>query len=179
MKGIKEHTHSERQKVIKEMTPLIRNKFGDNLLALAVCCSYARNDDHLYSDLELIAFVKEMPQDKTQGGLAKIVDGMLIELMWMTKETYLNTVLDVNEYWHYSGSDTLLPIINAEFINELKDFQPMDLKRKCLEHAVGVFTEYQEATSKVLNAISQNNNENMAVLFFDMINQILLSLIHI
>jgi len=173
MEGIKKHTHADREQVIREMVPLIKKKFGTNLLALAVCCSYARNDDVDYSDLELIAFVKTMPDGKHQGGCAKIVDGMLIELVWMTRQTYLNTVLDVNEYWHYSGSNTLLPILNDEFINELSTFRPPDLKRKCLDHAVGYFSELQEAVAKVLNAIDRENWENMPVLFPDMINQIL------
>jgi hypothetical protein len=173
MKGIKKHTHEDRGKVIRELVPLIKKKFGDDLIALAVCCSYARNDDLDYSDLELIAFVKTMPDSKQQGGLAKIVDGMLIELVWMTRETYLNTVLDVNEYWHYSGSNTLLPILNDGFINELSTYRPPNLKRKCMDHAVGYFSELQEAVAKVLNAINRGNCENMPVLFPDMINQIL------
>jgi hypothetical protein len=173
MKGIKKHTHADRAKAIKEMVPLIKRKFGDNLVALAVCCSFARNEDTDYSDLELTAFVKEMPEGKPQGGLAKMYDGMLIELVWMTRETYLKTTLDVNEEWHYSGSDRLLPIINEEFIVELSEYRSADLRRKCLDQAVGCFTEYQEAVSKVLNAINQKNHEGMPILFFYMILQIL------
>jgi hypothetical protein len=173
MKGIKRHTHQDREKVISEMTPLIEKKFGDNLIALAVCCSYARNEDADYSDLELTAFVKTMPADKPEGGLAKMYDGMLIELVWATKETYLKNTLDVNEYWHYSGSDKLLPIINEEFITELGAYRPVDLRQKCLDRAVGFFSEYQEAVTKVLNAIDQGNHVNMPVLFFQMIMEVL------
>jgi len=173
MKGIKKHTHADREKVLKEMVPLIKKKFGDNLIALAVCCSFARDEDADYSDLELTAFVKSMPADKPRGGLAKMYDGMLLELVWMTRETYLETTLDVNEFWHYSGSDRLRPIINEKFIAELGAYRPQNLKQKCLDQAVGCFTEFQEAVSKVLNAVTQENREGIPVVFGDMITQTL------
>ena len=173
MKGIKRHTHADRERILRDMIPLIREKFADNLVALAVCCSFARNEDTDYSDLELVAFVKTMPEGKPQGGLAKIFDGLLIELMWMTKETYLRTTRDVNEFWHYSGSDRLIPLINEAFIAELNAYRPPEVKQKCLDQAVGCFTELQEAVSKVLNAVSQGNREGMPVVFCDMMTQIL------
>ncbi|PKK84396.1 MAG: hypothetical protein CVT49_03480 [candidate division Zixibacteria bacterium HGW-Zixibacteria-1] len=173
MKGIKKHTHEDREKAILEMVPLIRKKFGDNLVPLAVCCSFARNEDADYSDLELTAFVKTMPEGEPQDGFAKIFDGMLVELTWMTRETYLKTTLDVNEDWYLSGSDRMLPLINDEFIAELNAYRPPDLKQKCLDRAVGCFAEYQETVSKVLNAVNQENCEGIPVLFFEMIMQTL------
>lgn len=173
MKGIKKHTHEDREKAIREMVPLIRKRFGDNLVALAVCCSFARNEDADYSDLELTAFVRTMPEGKPQDGFAKIFDGMLVELVWMTRETYLKTTLDVNEDWYLSGSDSMLPLINDEFITELNAYRPPDLKQKCLDRAVGCFAEYQETASKVLNAVNQENREGIPVLFFEMIMQML------
>ena len=156
MKTLKAHSHEDRQRIIGEMIPYIKKKFGANLIALAACCSYARGEDSDYSDLELIAFVKKMPKDRPRDGLAKIYDGLLIELIWMTKEIYLKYTLDVNEYWHYSGSDSLLPILNQGFIDEIAQFRPEDMKQKCMDQAIGCFTEVQEAVSKVLNAINQN-----------------------
>lgn len=173
MKTIKKHTHQDRARVIREMVPFIKKKFGDNLIAFAVCCSYARNEDFDYSDLELVAFVKSMPEDNPRGGLAKIFDGMLIELVWMTRETYLKTTLDVNEFWHFSGSDRLLPIINTKFITELNAYRPRNLKKKCLDQSVGCFAELQEAVTKVLNAVDQENHEGIPVLFFYMITETL------
>jgi hypothetical protein len=176
LKTICPHSHADREGIIKEMIPYVKNKFGDNLVALAACCSYARFDDADYSDLELTAFVKEMPTDKSRDGVAKIYKGLLIELLWMTRETYLRTTLDVNEYWHYSGADTLLPILNEEFVNEISAYRPRALKGKCLDQAIGCFTEVQEAVSKVLNAVNQDNHQGMPLLFFDMLNQILRTL---
>ncbi|HEX8247780.1 MAG TPA: hypothetical protein VF599_06395 [Pyrinomonadaceae bacterium] len=33
MKGLKKYTHADRQKAIEEIIPLVRRKFGDNLVA--------------------------------------------------------------------------------------------------------------------------------------------------
>jgi hypothetical protein len=173
VKTIKAHSHEDRERIMGEMIPYIKKKFGTNLVALAACCSFARNEDNDYSDLELIAFVKKMPKDRSRDGLAKIYDGLLIELIWMTRETYLKYTLDVNEYWHYSGSDKLLPILNQGFIDEIAQYRPKDLKKQCMDQAIGCFTEVQEAVSKVLNAINQNNHEGMPLLFFEMVNQCL------
>jgi len=173
MKGLKQHTHKDRDSIIRIMIPLIQKKFKDNLVALAACCSFARNQDVEYSDLELTAFVKDMPENKPKSGLAKIYDGMLIELAWMTRETYIKTTLDVQEYWPYSGSDTLIPLINDDFIRELNAYRATDLKQKCLDQAVRCFTEYYEASCKVLNAVVKENREGIPVVFSDMISQIL------
>jgi len=62
MRGIKKYTHKEREKILHEMIPLIKRKFGKNLLAVAARGSFARNTDQPYSDLELFAFLKEMPR---------------------------------------------------------------------------------------------------------------------
>ena len=91
----------------------------------------------------------------------------------MTKEEYLKNTIDVNPQWHYSGSDTLLPLLNVNYIKEITAYRPADVKRKCLEQAVGCFTELQEAVSKVLNAVTQDNHEGMPILFFEMLSQVL------
>ena len=116
MKGLKKHSHQDRERVIRELVPLIKKKFGDNLIALAADASYARGEDFDYSDLELFAFVKEMPEGKGMEGMSRIRDGMLVELIWTTREWYLAKVKEVTEEWYIAGSDTLLPIINEEFI---------------------------------------------------------------
>jgi hypothetical protein len=176
MKGLKKHSHEDREKVIREMIPLIKKKFGDNLIALAAQASYARNEDTSYSDLELIAFVREMPEDKKVGGMGKIRDGMLVELLWMTKENYLEETLDVTENWYIAGSDTLLPIINKPFIESIKGYEVENLRDKCLKQAAGRWYEVQESAAKVLNAIEMENKLGISVLVFDMYLHMLITL---
>lgn len=168
MKGLKKHSHKDRENVIKEITPLIKKKFGENLIALAAQASYARNEDLDYSDLELIAFVREMPEDKKIGGMGKICNGMLVELLWMTKETYLADVLEVTGNWYIAGSDSLLPIINGSFIESIAEHKVENLKEKCLNHAANHWYEVYESTAKVLNAITVENRTGLALLVFDM-----------
>ena len=176
MKGLKKYSHHDREKVIREMVPLIKKKFGDNLIALAADASYARGEDTDYSDLELFAFVREMPTGKDMEGMSRIRDGMLVELIWTTKETYLTKVKEVTKEWYLAGSDTLLPIINEEFIAELNRYQVENLREKCLKEAVRFWPEVQEAAAKVLNAITQENREGLPLLLYYMVNNMLVAL---
>ena len=176
MKGLKKHSHQNREKVIRELIPLIKKKFGDNLIALAADASYARGEDFDYSDLELFAFVKEMPEGKTLEGMSRIRDGMLIELVWTTRETYLAKVKEVTEEWYIAGSDTLLPIINEEFIAELNSYTIENLKEKCLKEAVRFWPQVQESTAKVLNAITRENRDGLPLLLFYLLEHMLAEL---
>ena len=176
MKGLKRHTHEERRRVVEELVPLVRRKFGANLVALAATSSYARGEDADYSDLELTAFVSEMPAGKPKGGMGRIRDGMLVELVWMTRETYIETTKEVTGQWYLAGSDTLVPVINAEFVEELNAYRVENLKEKCLARAAAHWHEVQEATGKVLNAAEGENREGFPLLFADMMRGMLISL---
>lgn len=174
MKGLKKYTHQDRQHIVEEILPQIREKFGDNLIALAAQGSFARNEDLDYSDLELIAFVKKMPEGRH--GIGRIRDGLLIELVWVTREEYIAETLEVTKMWYLSASDQLLPIINAEFINELSEYRTKNLKEKCLAEAKRHWNEVQESTSKVLNAIKAENRDGLPLVLFDMTLHFLISL---
>lgn len=76
MQGLKAYTHADRQQVIDELLPLIQRKFGANLVAVAASASFARGEDAVYSDLELIVFVEQLPADVQRGGMGRIRDGM-------------------------------------------------------------------------------------------------------
>lgn len=158
------------------MVPLIKRKFGDNLVALAAQASFARNEDSGYSDLEMIAFLKEMPEGKKWHGMGRIVDGMMVELVWTTREIYLAETKDVGKFWFISGSDTLSPIVNPDVIAELNSFRPKNLKEKCLKRAVDRWYEVHESTAKVLNAIDQSNHQGLPLLLFDMVLHMLVVL---
>ena len=176
MKGIKKHTHADREKIVNDMVPLIQEKFGDNLVALASQASYARGDDADYSDLELIAFLREMPGGKEVEGMSRIRDGLLVELVWTTRETYLKTVKEVTKDWYIAGSDTLFPIINEDFINNLNEYRVENFREKCLKELLRFWSVVQESTAKVLNAISQKNSDGLPLLLFYLVYHMLIAL---
>ncbi len=158
------------------MIPLVRKRFGDNLLGLAAQGSYARGEDGPYSDLELIAFLKKKPKGEAVSGMAKIRDGMLVELLWTTREKYLQSTIDVNADWYLSGSDVLLPIINKEYVRNIGSYQAKRVKEDCFKHAAERFYEVQESTTKLLNAIEDDNLENIGLVAFDMFMHMLVVL---
>lgn len=176
MEGIKKYTHQDRERIIQEMIPLIKKKFGKNLVALAAQASFARGDDYDYSDLELNAFLKKKPRDKKSRGMSKIRDGILVELTWMTKEEYIKSTKEVTKEWYLAGSDTLVPIINKPFIDKLNKYKVADLEKKCLRQAVIHWPQVQEATAKVLNGIGQKNREHIPYLMLWMLDGMLISL---
>jgi len=160
--------------VLEEFVPLVRRKFGENLVALAATASYARGEDSDYSDLELTAFVKAMPEGRRWGGVSKIRDGLLIELIWTTREIYLADTREVTGNWYLAGSDTLLPVINDEFIDELNGYAVENLREKCLTRAAKHWHEVQEATAKVLNAALAGNRDGVPLLVGDMLRHMLI-----
>lgn len=178
MKGLKKYSHADRQRVIEEIIPLVHRKFGENLVALAAQGSFARSEDFGYSDLELIVFLKQIPEEnKDWAGIGKIRDGLLVELIWTTRENYLKTTAEVTKDWFLAGSDRLLPIINEEFVRELSDYRVENLRAKCLSHAKTHWHEVQESTAKTLNAIAAENRDGgVPLLFSDMLIHMLISL---
>jgi hypothetical protein len=176
MEGIKKYTHQDRERIVREMIPLIKKKFGNNLVALAAQSSFARREDYHYSDLELHVFLKKKPRDKNQRGMSKIRDGILVELTWGTAADYIKSTKEVTKEWYLAGSDILVPLINKPFIDKLNKYKIANLKEKCLRQAVIHWHEVQEATAKVLNAIGQKNQEHIPYLMLWMLDGMLISL---
>ncbi|MCK4367088.1 MAG: hypothetical protein KAW84_03990 [Thermoplasmata archaeon] len=174
---LKKHTHEQREELAKRILPKLREKFGDDLVAFAAQASHARGEDFGYSDLELIAFLKEMPSEKKWGAMVRVYDGMLIELVWTTKETYLKEVKDVTKEWFLAGSDTLLSLMNEEFVRELNEYVTPDLEQKCLKYAANRFKfEVQKSFGKVLNALDAENREGLPLMLFDAVFHALVTL---
>lgn len=65
MKGLKKYTHRDRQKIVEKLIPQIRQKFGDNLIALAAQGSFARSDIPIIPISNLSLLSKKCPQAET------------------------------------------------------------------------------------------------------------------
>ncbi|MEK7540448.1 MAG: kanamycin nucleotidyltransferase C-terminal domain-containing protein [Patescibacteria group bacterium] len=176
MKTIQKHTHADRISIAKSMVPGIKKMFGSNLVAIAVRGSTAKNTDGPYSDLELFAFIRKMPEDqkyKPYGKLRKIVDGLLIELIWVTPDTYLSQVKDISPAWFGSGADYLLPLFESRIIQTLNAFKPENKEKKCLDQAAALWDHLQEAATKVLNAALAKNKSGMPLVMGDLFSNML------
>jgi len=169
MKSIQPHTHEQRTEIVEQLIPLFHTKFGDNLLAIAACASYARGTDLDYSDLELIVFLKEPLEGENDPYLQRIVDGLLIEVEYLTPEAYLQRFKELKDCWGIPGSDPLVGIYNVDFTKEL------GAKVAAIRHTPAQYRraaarkqpEVQEAFAKVFNAIGEDNREGIGIVFFD------------
>jgi hypothetical protein len=151
-------------------------RLGKNLLALATQGSFARGSDSGYSDVELVAFVRDVPEGASWADCVQIWHGMLIDIIWTTKEGYIARVKEVTPQWYLAGSDYLGVLINAPLIDEINNHVPADLVRKCRGQALLHWPVTQEAAGKVLNAVLRDNRTDVARLFFALLDHVLIEL---
>lgn len=167
--GLKPHSHQERLALANSLVPRWMEKFGDDLLAVALSASVARGEDSAYSNLELDVFVRQKPEDENDHFLQRIVDGMLIEVIYHTPEEFLEDRISIASHWYMSASDRLVPIYNAPFLeNLLKQVQATPhTPQEFIRAATRVRFEFQESYSKVLNAVQEGNVEGISLLVMD------------
>jgi kanamycin nucleotidyltransferase len=168
MQGLKPHTREERLAIAQTLIPLFQQKFGDNLIAIALVASVARNADRAYSDLEMTVFLHETPVDEDEY-LQRVYDGLLIEVEYITEAQYLELWRTLGRSWWAGGASPLVPLYNTPFIESLL------AKRNAYQHPRATFlrraarkqVESQECFGKVLNAIEADNRENLPFLLYD------------
>ena len=174
--SLKQHTHEERKRIVEALVPLIKRHMGDELLALAVTGSFARNADGAYSDIELVGFVKRRP-DGDRWFTHFIYDGMLIDIWFLTRQTYLNIhKKDVNHEWPYAALSVLTPLLNAPFIQELSDTPVSATSEDCLRALRRFWPQVQEATGKVLTAVERNDINPLPFLYWRMVERMCVAL---
>jgi hypothetical protein len=170
--GLKKYTHAQRQIIIDTIIiPQLKKELGNNLIAIAADGSFARNDDTDYSDIELMVFVNS--RERLPRGIGKIHDGVLIDIAFVTEDEYYNHVLEPNADWYISGSDTLLPLLNTQFIEKVQQYRIHDLSQKCFGYARSQLFEVQESFGKLFTAIHRENKENLLPVLADAVMQVL------
>lgn len=157
--GLRKYTHTQRAKIItKTIVPRIRKQLGRNLIAIAADGSYARNEDTDFSDVELIIFVKN--KKNLPMGFGRIINGILVEGLYVTEQEYYKRTVEPNEHWYISGSDVLKPITNPSFVKRVQRYTVENLSEKCFKQAREVLCEIQESFGKLFNTIRKKNREN-------------------
>jgi len=166
MKGIRPHSHADRERVVRKLVPALRQKFGDNLIAVAAQASFARGDDAAYSDLEIAVFLREMPKELPAGWTSAIRDGLLIEIWFTTRDDYIAHIKDVTDEWYIAGSDVILPVVNKPFLDELAALALPDLRERIVRRAVRLWPGLQEDVTKTLNAVDAGNRDGLPMVLF-------------
>lgn len=165
MKSLKPYTHDQKQNVFDELIPKIKKHFGENLVAVATLPSFSTAYDLLYSDLEIIVFIKE----GTSGGRGIIYKGLLIEVYWQTLQFHLENLETLeNDCWE-TDTKNMKAVVNPDFISKIKSYRIPNKKVRYAKRSKLIWNQYQEATGKLLNEIEKENTENVGFLFFEMI----------
>lgn len=162
--GLQKHNHAERSRIIDRIVPVLTRELGDNLIAIAADGSFARNEDAAYSDLELMIFVRtnrDLPF-----GFSRVVDGLLIEGIYITEDEYYRNVKEPNPDWYIAGSDTLYAITNPRYIKKITSYTVARRAEKCRACAYDILPEIQESFAKLFTAIEQRNTENLFPILF-------------
>lgn len=173
MISLKRNSHKDRQLVATELAESLKKQHGKNLLALIAEGSFARNEDMAYSDLEFTALLRKLPKNKDLT-IRKIVNGLLIVVIFETEKSYIDKYLEVNDTWYASGLAAFYPIVDHPVIQKLSLYRPKNLEKKCLAQIRKRWAFYQEITAKVLNSIEANNKELFALAYPQMLKEVLI-----
>lgn len=179
LKSLKEHSHKERQQIVEALLPLIQRHVGDQLVALAVTGSFARNTDAAYSDIELIAFVKERPEPGRHA-VVFIHDGMLVDIWILTRKDYIaHHKGGDRKHWPHAATSTLAPLVNAAFIEDLSAIpSPISLHDR-LAALKDLWPEVQEASGKLLSAIDRADRLPIPFLYWTMVEKLCVALSYV
>lgn len=170
--GLKRHSHEDRQRIIRQFVPILQNLLADNLVAIAASASFARGTDYDFSDLEMNIFVREKTKDMKHG-FSRVIDGLLVEGLFFTKEEYIKETLDMTGHWFLAGSDVMEPVTNPEFFHQFNNVAITDKEKKTTETLRAKMHSMQENFGKLFTAIEHENRQSLFLIFFDAVNILL------
>src|SRR2546422_4156261 len=109
---LKKHTHEERLELGRQLSKQIVDTYGDKIVAVLVTGSTAKNLDRPYSDLEMIAIIRngvEIP-------IAQYIhDGMSIQIDYVEGSSFLKDASRITFNW---------PLSQDQFRNRIVLYDP-------------------------------------------------------
>ncbi len=173
--GLRPHTHAQREAAASSLLPLFQERFGENLLAVAASASFGRGQDLPFSDLELDVFLEKRPPEGEDKYLQRLVDGLLVEVVYHTREDYLAQFQTLTPEWVLAASDHLVPLLNPNWIEQLNQerLAIRHPRAAFLHQAAREWLEVQECAGKVLNAVFVENREGIGLLLASAVEQML------
>jgi len=160
-------TREERLIFAKEFSEKIKSKFKENLLAVSIYGSVAREEDQPYSDLEMLVILKRLRPEKTIEGIYK---GLKYEINLCTKERIKKNIYTIDIDW---------PIIVGQYLKILPLYDPQNVfdyfvkeykkvvKRTFKLYIAEVFScDLFDLFCKFFNARERKNYQTMRFLIF-------------
>ncbi len=179
LKSLKEHSHKERQQIVEALLPLIRRHVGDQLVALAATGSFARNTDAAYSDIELIAFLKERPEPGRHA-VRFIYDGMQVDIWFLTRKDYItNHKGGDRKQWPYAARSALIPLFNPGFVQDLSAIPSPISPQDRMAALTDLWPDVQEASGKLLTAVERADTLPIPFLYWAMVEKLCVALSYV
>ena len=149
MKELRKYTHEDRLNIGRQISDQILSKYKDAVLAVFISGSTAKSLDRPYSDLELIAVVRDGVEIPTKYYLYR---GIVIEVDYTQESNMLKAARRVNKNW---------PIEADQYRNRIVLFEHAHWTRK-LDQAV---EESDRAdSSEALRVAAVELTEDLSVL---------------
>src|SRR5437899_8884438 len=109
---LKRHTHEERLQLSRQLSKQIVETYGDKIVAVLVTGSTAKNLGQTYSDLEMIAIVR----DGVEIPIAQYIhDGMSIQIDYVEGSSFLKDASRITFNW---------PLSHDQFRNRIALYDP-------------------------------------------------------
>src|SRR2546425_5910316 len=109
---LRRHTHEERLELSRQLSRQIVDTYGDKIVAVLVSGSTAKNLDRPYSDLEMIAIVR----DGVEIPIAQYIhDGMSIQIDYVEGSSFLKDARRITFNW---------PLSQDQFRNRIVLYDP-------------------------------------------------------
>ncbi len=96
MTELRKYTHEDRLEIARKISDLIVSKFRDAVLAVFICGSTAKNLDRPYSDLELIAVVRDGVEIPAKSYL---YHGIIVEVDYPQESRILEAARKFTRNW--------------------------------------------------------------------------------
>lgn len=126
----------------------------------------------------MVVFLRDPPPPGEDAYLQRVVDGMLVEAVYLTEAAYVAGHAAVAPDWYLAASERLLPLHNPGLIERIVErvraFRPP--REAFLRRAGRRFVEVQESFGKVLSALDAGDREAVGLLLWDAVHHALVTL---
>jgi len=112
-------------------------------------------------------------EDLPYANLHIILDGLAIEMLWITEKNYIQEVKEISPSWYGVGAEVLQPITSPEFVQRISNHQPSNKRDNCLKQAFNIWPAIYFSSKKVFEVTTQKDHEKISLAVYHAFENIL------